>query len=125
MSTEFYKNGKCLILFPPTVDLDLMSQLTCVPTLTFLEFSLQAAVLCRENVLKNSCYHISSRNPEEKTYSHRSYIIGPEEEQKVEAHHTILFGDGDCVKVQNKVISFFCVHTYSLFIFSLCFTVQA
>uniref|UniRef100_A0A674PLI6 Pirin n=1 Tax=Takifugu rubripes TaxID=31033 RepID=A0A674PLI6_TAKRU len=32
-----------------------------------------------------------------------SIHVGPEEEeQEVEAHHTILFGDGDCVKVQNK-----------------------
>lgn len=39
-----------------------------------------------------------------KTCSHILYIIGPEEEQQeVEAHHTILFGDGDCVKVENKV----------------------
>lgn len=114
MTTEFYKNEKCLIWFPPTVDLNLMSQQTCVPTLAFLGFSLQAALLCREHVLKNSCYHISSRNPEEeKNCSNRLYIIGPEEEeQEVEAHHTILFGDGDCVKVQNKVILFFCVNTY-------------
>lgn len=29
---------------------------------------------------------------------------GPDEEQrKVEAHHTVVFGDGDAIKVQNKV----------------------
>lgn len=45
-----------------------------------------------------------------KICSYRLYIIGPEEEQQeIEAHHTILFGDGDCVKVQNKVTIFFCV----------------
>lgn len=58
--------------------------------------------------------------------SHRLSIIGPEEkEQEVEAHYTILFGDGDCVKVQNKVISFFCVNICSSLIFSLWFTVKA
>lgn len=58
-----------------------------------------------------------------KNCSHRLYIIGPEEdEQEVEAHHTILFGDGDCVKVQNKVISFFCVNTYSLLIISMVYS---
>lgn len=35
---------------------------------------------------------------------HRLSTIGPEEEQQeVEAHHTVLFGDGDVVSVQNKV----------------------
>lgn len=30
--------------------------------------------------------------------------IGPDEEQQeVEAHHTVVFGDGDTIKVQNKV----------------------
>lgn len=29
---------------------------------------------------------------------------GPDQEQqKVEAHHTVVFGDGDCVQVQNEV----------------------
>lgn len=55
-----------------------------------------------------------------KSCSQRCYIIGPEEEeQEVEAHHTILLGDGDCVKIQNKVFSFFCVETLSFLIF-LC-----
>ncbi|KAK5874188.1 hypothetical protein PBY51_019160 [Eleginops maclovinus] len=32
-----------------------------------------------------------------------SVHVGPDEEQqKVEPHHTVVFGDGDCVKVQNK-----------------------
>lgn len=45
-----------------------------------------------------------------KICSHKLYIIGPEEEQQeIGAHHTILFGDGDCVKVQNKVTIFICV----------------
>lgn len=35
-------------------------------------------------------------------------IVGPDQEQqKVEAHHTVVFGDGDCVQVQNKVS---CLH---------------
>lgn len=38
-----------------------------------------------------------------KPCSHRLYAIGPEEDQqKVEAHHTVLFADGDSVRVQNK-----------------------
>ncbi|XP_070815979.1 pirin [Chaetodon trifascialis] len=32
-----------------------------------------------------------------------SIHVGPDQEQqKVEPHHTVVFGDGDCVKVQNK-----------------------
>lgn len=34
---------------------------------------------------------------------HRLSTIGPEEEEReVEAHHTVLFGDGDGVSVHNK-----------------------
>lgn len=32
---------------------------------------------------------------------------GPDQEQqKVEPHHTVVFGDGDCVKFENKVRDF-------------------
>lgn len=35
---------------------------------------------------------------------HFSCFEGPDEEQqKVEPHHIVVFGDGDCVKFQNKV----------------------
>ncbi|KAG8001287.1 Pirin, partial [Nibea albiflora] len=35
-----------------------------------------------------------------------SIDVGPDEEQqKIEPHHTVVFGDGDCVKFQNKVLS--------------------
>lgn len=35
---------------------------------------------------------------------HFSYLTGPDEEQKkVEPHHTVVVGDGDCVRVEKKV----------------------
>uniref|UniRef100_A0A3Q3X0W6 Pirin C-terminal domain-containing protein n=1 Tax=Mola mola TaxID=94237 RepID=A0A3Q3X0W6_MOLML len=34
---------------------------------------------------------------------HFSYLTGPDEEQKkVEPHHTVVVGDGDCVRVEKK-----------------------
>lgn len=35
--------------------------------------------------------------------SYASFKGLDEEQQKVEAHHTVVFGDGDAIKVQNKV----------------------
>lgn len=56
-------------------------------------------------------YAIAMRK--KKNRPHRLYILGPEEEQQeIEAHHTILFGDGDCVKVQNKVTIFSVLFEY-------------
>lgn len=54
---------------------------------------------------------------------HRLSTIGPEEEQQeVEAHHTVLFGDGDVVSVQNKVsfdfvLYLFIIHHYIIMMF--------
>lgn len=43
-----------------------------------------------------------------------SCFQGPDEEQqKVEPHHTVVFGDGDCVKFQNKVSSLEPTQTFS------------
>lgn len=50
------------------------------------------------------------------------YLLGPEEDQKkVEPHHTVVFEDGDCIKVENKVemhkYFFFFIYTVVHFIY--------
>ncbi|KAF7649124.1 hypothetical protein LDENG_00146460 [Lucifuga dentata] len=67
---------------------------TRTPTL-FLDFRLQVGALHVQPVPSGWTTIIY-------TFS-GSIHVGPNEEQhKVEPHHTVVFGDGDCVKVENK-----------------------
>ncbi|XP_070689228.1 pirin isoform X1 [Pempheris klunzingeri] len=68
---------------------------TRTPTL-YLDFRVQAGAL-----------HVQPVPPGWTTFIYTlsgSIHVGPDQEQqKVEPHHTVVFGDGDCIKVENKV----------------------
>ncbi|XP_062274370.1 pirin [Scomber scombrus] len=67
---------------------------TRTPTL-YLDFSLQAGAQCMQPVPSGWTTFIYTLTG--------SIHVGPDwEQQKVEPHHTVVFGDGDCVKVENK-----------------------
>uniref|UniRef100_A0A671WS59 Pirin n=2 Tax=Sparus aurata TaxID=8175 RepID=A0A671WS59_SPAAU len=67
---------------------------TRTPTL-YLDFTLQAGAFHVQPVPSGWTAFIYTLSG--------SIHVGPDQEQqKVEPHHTVVFGDGDCVKVQNK-----------------------
>lgn len=67
---------------------------TRTPTM-YLDFTLQAGAQHVQPVLSGWTAFIYTLSG--------SIHVGPDlEQQKVEPHHTVVFGDGDCVKVENK-----------------------
>ncbi|XP_030580977.1 pirin [Archocentrus centrarchus] len=67
---------------------------TRTPTL-YLDFKLQAGAVHVQPVPKGWTTFIYTLSG--------SIHVGPDEEQQqVEAHHTVVFGDGDCVRFENK-----------------------